>query len=80
MNHTFSTSGLLSICILVLGLSGCEDPMLLDWAASPDTIYINARVHTGVPPEGLAAPTAVAVRNGQIVHVGTTRGTLQDRW
>ena len=76
MNHAFSTTGLLLIGILGLGLSGCEEPMQRDWAASPDTIYINARVHTGAPPESNQVPTAVAVRNGEIVHVGTTSGTL----
>jgi predicted amidohydrolase YtcJ len=57
-------------------LAGCEDPLELEWAASPDVIYTNANVYTGVPPEGLVSPTAVAVRNGEIVHVGTTAGTL----
>ena len=62
--------------LLVLLLSGgCTDTLELEWAASPDVIFINADIHTGVPPDGLINPTAVAVRNGEIVHVGTTAET-----
>ena len=64
-------------CLLALSLAvfaGCADPVELEWAASPDKIYVNANVYTGVPPEDLASPTAVGVRNGEIVYVGSDAG------
>jgi predicted amidohydrolase YtcJ len=62
--------------LLFLLLSGgCTDTLELEWAASPDVIFINADIHTGVPPDGLINPTAIAVRNGEIIHVGTTAAT-----
>ena len=61
--------------LFVLLSGGCTDTLELEWAASPDVIFINADIHTGVPPDGLINPTAVAVRNGEIVHVGTTAAT-----
>lgn len=65
-------TGLIRVALIALLLAGCADPVELEWAAAPDTIYINGKVHTGVPPDGLVSPTAVAVRNGEIVFVGTT--------
>ena len=59
---------LASIAVL---LAGCADPIELEWAASPDTRFINGNVYTGAPADGLISPTAVAVRNGEIVFVGT---------
>lgn len=64
----------IGVTSIALILAACADPLELEWAASPDTIYINADVYTGVPPEGLTSPTAVAVRNGEIVYVGSTAG------
>ncbi len=55
---------------------GCADPLELEWAAAPDVIFINADVYTGIPDEQLLKPTAVGVRNGEIVYVGPTTGAL----
>jgi predicted amidohydrolase YtcJ len=65
------------ITVLALAFLGaCTDPNELNWAASPEVIYINANVYTGTPPEGLISPTAVAVRNGEIVFVGDSSAAL----
>ena len=63
------TSRLLAFSLAVI--AGCADPVDLEWAAPPDKIYVNANVYTGVPPAGPADPTAVAVRDGEIVFIGT---------
>jgi len=76
MNRFHFNFGRPAAWLLFLLLSGgCTDTLELEWAASPDVIFINADIHTGVPPDGLINPTAVAVRNGEIVHVGTTAAT-----
>ena len=60
------------IACAIVFIGGCADPIELEWAASPDVMYVNASVYTGVPPDGMVAPTAVAVRDGEIVFIGTT--------
>ena len=66
MNRFHFNFGRPAAWLLFLLLSGgCTDTLELEWAASPDVIFINADIHTGVPPDGLINPTAVAVRNGE---------------
>jgi predicted amidohydrolase YtcJ len=61
---------------VLLLLAGCTDPLEPRRAVSPDVIYVNASVYTGVSPEDLTDPTAVAVHDGRIVFVGTTEEAL----
>ena len=65
---------LLIVSIATVLLGACADPVELEWAASPDSVYLNANIYTGLSPEGLLSPTAVAVRNGEIVFVGSDAG------
>jgi predicted amidohydrolase YtcJ len=62
--------------MVLVFLAGCTDPLEPQRAASPDVIYVNATVYTGVTPEGLSDPTAVAVRDGRIAFVGATGDAL----
>lgn len=57
--------------VLVAALGACADPAKTNWADAADLIYINARVYTGVPGGKANAFTAVGVRDGQIVFVGS---------
>lgn len=61
-----------AVPLLTLALIfGCTDPLELEWAASPDITYINADIYTGVQTDSLVSPTAVAVRGGEIVFLGS---------
>lgn len=70
------TTRMTTVAIVLVFLAGCTDPLEPQRAASPDVIYVNATVYTGVTPEGLSDPTAVAVRDGRIAFVGATGDAL----
>lgn len=68
--------GLSALLIGVLVITACDAPQEIETAAAPDVIFINADVYTGIPNDHLLKPTAVGVRNGEIVYVGPTTGAL----
>jgi predicted amidohydrolase YtcJ len=74
INKRIRIASVLLAALFVLG--ACEDSLQLEWAAAPDIVYINADVYTGMPNDVLLKPTAVGVRNGEIVYVGPTTGAL----
>ena len=65
-----------TLCGLVLAaaLNGCTDPANPVSVDAADTIYVNGEVYTGVPADATKAHTAVGVRDGEIIFVGSDSG------
>lgn len=57
--------------VLIAALNGCTDSTNTVRVDAPDTIYINGNVYTGVPTEAMVSTTAVGVRDGEIIFVGS---------
>lgn len=63
------------VAISTFGLVvACTDPAQISGTDSVDSVYLNTNVYTGLRDDQRQSPTAVGVRDGEIVFVGSDAG------